>query len=67
MKRIGIILYISLLATAIFATIPTRYYVGRIEVSESFWDQMPDSLDYISGDFNYDTITVKSRELPFTR
>lgn len=66
MKRIGIILYISLLATAIFAAIPTRYYVGRIEVSESFWDQMPDSLDYISGEFNYDTITVKSRELPFT-
>lgn len=66
MKRIGIILYISLLATAIFAAIPTRYYVGRIEVSESFWNQMPDSLDYISGEFNYDTITVKSRELPFT-
>ena len=66
MKRIGIILYISLLATAIFAAIPTRYYVGRIEVSESFWDQMPDSLDYISGEFNYDTITIKSRELPFT-
>lgn len=65
MKRIGIILYISLFATAILAAIPTRYYVGRIEVSESFWNQMPDSLDYISGEFNYDTLTVKSRELPF--
>lgn len=66
MKKVGIIIYITIIATTISAAIPTRYYVGRIEVSESFWNQMPDSLDYILGEFNYDTLTIKSRELPFT-
>lgn len=27
---------------------------------------MPDSIDYISGEFNCDTLTIRSRELPFT-
>lgn len=66
MKRGFFILGISFLASTILAAIPTRYYVGRIEVSESFWNQMPDSIDYISSEFNYDTITVKVRELPFS-
>ena len=64
MKRSSLILFITVLATTLFAAIPTRYYVGKIEVSESFWNQMPDSIDYISGEFNYDTLTIKSRELP---
>ena len=66
MKKSCLILFITVLATTLFAAIPTRYYVGKIEVSESFWNQMPDSIDYISGEFNYDTLTIKSRELPFT-
>ena len=66
MKRSCLILFITVLVTTLFAAIPTRYYVGKIEVSESFWNQMPDSIDYISGEFNYDTLTIKSRELPFT-
>lgn len=66
MKRSCLILFITVLATTLFAAIPTRYYVGKIEVSESFWNQMPDSIDYISGEFNYDTLTIRSRELPFT-
>ena len=66
MKRSCLILFVSVLATTLFAAIPTRYYVGKIEVSESFWNQMPDSIDYISGEFNCDTLTIRSRELPFT-
>lgn len=66
MKRSCFILFITVLATTLFVATPTRYYVGKIEVSESFWNQMPDSIDYISGEFNYDTLTIKSRELPFT-
>ena len=66
MKRVIIILYIISLVTTLLAAVPTRYYVGKIEVPESFWNQMPDSIDYISGEFNYDTLTIKSRELPFT-
>ncbi len=63
---VKLIVNITILAETLFAAIPTRYYVGKIEVSESFWNQMPDSIDYISGEFNYDTLTIKSRELPFT-
>ena len=66
MKRICLILIVTILATTLLAAIPTRYYVGKIEVTESFWKQMPDSIDYISGEFNYDTLMIKSRELPFT-
>lgn len=66
MKRVIIILYIISLVTTLLAAVPTRYYVGKIEVPESFWNQMPDSIDYISGEFNYDTLTIKSRELPLT-
>ena len=40
--------FVILLATTMLAAVPTRYYVGRIEVSDSFWIQMPDSLDYVS-------------------
>ena len=66
MKRICLILIVTILAATLLAAIPTRYYVGKIEVTESFWKQMPDSIDYISGEFNYDTLMIKSRELPFT-
>lgn len=66
MKRCYFILIIALLAISILGAIPTRYYVGKIEVTESFWNQMPDSIDYISSEFNYDTLIIKNRELPFT-
>ena len=66
MKRCCCILLLSIVATAIFAEIPTRYYVGKTEVSTSFWYQMPDSLDYITSEFNYDTLVIKSRELPLS-
>lgn len=66
MKRDCIIIFIALMAATVLASIPTRYYVGKIEVPESFWNQMPDSIDYISSEFNYDTLIVKNRELPFT-
>lgn len=66
MKRYFFILFKLILATTVLASIPTRYYVGTTEVSESFWNQMPDSLDYVVSEFNYDTLIVKSRELPFT-
>lgn len=66
MKRYCLSLIIALLATTILAAIPIRHYVGKIEVSESFWNQMPDSIDYITSEFNYDSLIVKSRELPFS-
>lgn len=66
MKRFYLILLISTLAATIFAVTPTRYYVGRTEVSETFWNQMPDSLDYTTSEFNYDTLVIKCRDLPFT-
>ena len=65
MKRYSFI-FMTMLATIVSASVPTRYYVGRTEVSELFWNQMPDSLDYVTSEFHYDTLTVKSRELPFT-
>ena len=66
MKRNCIIIFIALMAATVLASIPTRYYVGKIEVPESFWNKMPDSIDYISSEFNYDTLIVKNRELTFT-
>lgn len=66
MKRCCLFLLIALLATTILAAIPKRYYVGKVEVSESFWNQMPDSIEYITSEFNFDSLIVKSRELPFT-
>lgn len=66
MKRYCLFLLIALLATTLLAAVPIRYYVGKVEVPESFWNQMPDSIDYITSEFNYDSLIVKSRELPFT-
>ena len=66
MKERYYAIFVILLATTMLAAVPTRYYVERIEVSESFWNQMPDSLDYVSSEFNYDTLVVKSRELPLS-
>lgn len=66
MKRIIFFLITIIFATTILADIPTRYFVGKTEVSESFWDKMPDSLNYSGSEFNYDTIIIKSRQLPIT-
>lgn len=66
MKKIFSILQISLFVLPIMAGIPTRYFVGKTEVSERFWNTMPDSLNYFASEFNYDTLIVKSRELPYT-
>lgn len=65
MKRYCLLL-IALFATAIMTAVPIRYYVGKVEVPESFWNQMPDSIEYITSEFNCDSLIVKSRELPYT-
>lgn len=64
--RNSLILLIVTLTIPVFAEIPTRYYVGKTEVSESFWNQMPDSLAYVTSESNYDTLIVRDRELPLT-
>ena len=66
MKRNYIIFLMVAFAATLFGAIPTRYYVGKFEVPESFWNQMPDSLDYATGEFDYDTLIIKTRELPYT-
>lgn len=66
MKKIFSILQISLFVLPIMAGIPTRYFVGKTEVSECFWNNMPDRLDYVASEFDYDTLIVKSRALPYT-
>lgn len=66
MKKLLVAALTTLLTTAICATVPTRYYVGSTEVSESFWNQIPDSLRGFAGEFDYDTCIVKVRELPLT-
>lgn len=66
MKRLIILLSAIILASSIFAGIPTRYFLGKTEVSESFWNHMPDSLDYVASVSDYDTLVVKYRELPIT-
>lgn len=66
MNKYCFIILITLIAPTVLASIPTRFYVGKTEVPETFWNQMPDSINYISSEFNYDTLIVKSRQLPFT-
>lgn len=66
MKRLYFFLIAIIFATTILADIPTRYFVGKTEVSESFWDKIPDSINYAGSEFNYDTIIIKSRQLPIT-
>lgn len=66
MKRLYILFFTAILANALSAATLTRYFVGKTEVDEAFWNQMPDSLDYVTSVFEYDTLTVKSRELPLT-
>lgn len=56
----------ALLAIAVFTSVPTRYFVGGTEVTQTFWNGMPDSLNYMTGEFNYDTLVIKQRHLPFT-
>lgn len=65
-KKCCLFLSVAVLAAPVSALIPTRYYVGKTEVTESFWNSMPNNLDYVTCDFNYDSLVVKSRELPFT-
>lgn len=66
MRKRHFLLFTLLIVTTLSATVPTRYFVGRTEVSEAFWNQMPDSLDYVTSEFNSDTSVVKGRELPYT-
>lgn len=54
------------MAVTMMADVPTLYYVGKTKVTSEFWHQMPDSIDYITSEFNYDTVVVKARELPLT-
>lgn len=55
-----------ILAGAIYAAVPTRYFVGKTEVSEDSWLQIPDSLCMMIGEWDYDTLIVRSKQLQLT-
>ena len=63
-------LYILLIfgITSITAKVKTRFFIGEKEVSENFYNNIPDSIrnKSILGTFDYDTLLVKTMDLPYT-
>lgn len=55
-----------ILAGAIYAAVPTRYFVGKTEVNEDFWLQIPDSVGMVIGEWDYDTLVVRLKQLQMT-
>ena len=65
MKKIYIA-SLLLIATMLSVTANTRYFVGNTPVSETFWNAMPDSLEYSTSVFDLDSVVIMGRELPIT-
>lgn len=53
-------------ALEVFANVPSRFFIGRLEVSESFFNSVPDSLREAKGIWISDSLVVESFELPIT-
>ena len=51
---------------ALFANVPTRFFIGNSEVTEQFFEAIPDSLKHFTSEFDYDTVKIKSVAFPFT-
>ena len=63
-------LYILLILgiTSITAKVKTRFFIREKEVSENFYNNIPDSIrnKSILGTFDYDTLRIKTMYLPYT-
>ena len=66
MKKLGILTFSLFGISALFAEVPTRFFVGNSEVTETFFKEIPDSLKRFTSEFDYDTIKIQSIELPIT-
>lgn len=67
MKKIGILIFLLFGISALFGKeVPTRFFVGNTEVTETIFKEIPDSLKSFTSVFDYDTIKIQSIELPIT-
>lgn len=66
MKQLIILLSAAMISIGALAAPPTHYFIGRQEVSEAFWQAVPDSLKIERGYFDRDTIIIHECRLPLT-
>lgn len=66
MRIRGIAAVLLFSISALFAEIPTVYYIENSEVTEDFFNSIPDSLKNFTSEFDYDTVKIKAVGLPFT-
>lgn len=68
MRKIFLYILLILGICSITAKVKTRFFIGEKEVSENFYNNIPDSIrnKSILGTFDYDTLLVKTMDLPYT-
>lgn len=66
MRKLAICILYLLGVYALLANVPIRYYIGTAEISEAAFYSVPDTLKGFISEFDYDTVIVKTLELPFT-
>lgn len=66
MKKLCTFIFFLFGIFALFADVPTRFFVGNTEVTGTFFNEIPDSLKVFTSEFDYDTIKIRSIELPVT-
>lgn len=68
MRKILLLTLLIAATSFMLASIPTKYFIGEREVSESSYNSVPDSIRNKSflSNFNNDTLVVKIMDLPYT-